>query len=290
MDAPVEVVVIGDALLDVSAHPEGSILPGADVPAEVRIGCGGQGANVAVRLARRGVRVELVCALGDDAGGSLVREVLRGEGVSLVAQPAGATGIVVILVDRLGERTMLSQRQPFAADAATALRRDVDWQVVSGYLLLEPGAERLVQALVASDARRVLVGCAVPDERVDAWRSAATALRPDLLVVSREEAGRLEIGSHLDAVAVTHAAGAVASMGGVSAQVDAPPGPPVIDTTGAGDAFTAALVGSLVRAGWPPSQDQLVSALRDGVELASAVARAPGAQARAGAESGGFER
>lgn len=288
MDAAVEVVVVGDALLDVSARPERAILPGADVPAEVRIGCGGQGANVAVRLARRGVRVELVCALGDDAGGAVVREVLHREGVSVVAQPAGATGIVVILVDRLGERTMLSQRQPFAAEAATALRREAAWQVVSGYLLLEPGAELLVRALVASDARRVLVGCAVPDERLDAWRSAATALRPDLLVVSREEAGRLETGSH--AVAVTDATGAEAWMGGVSAQVDAPPGPPVIDTTGAGDAFTAALVGSLIGAGWPPAPDQLESALREGVELASAVARAPGAQARAGAEVAGSRR
>ena len=142
--------MIGDALLDVSARPAAKLRPGADVPAEVRIGLGGQGANLAVRLARRGVGVELVCALGDDAGGTLLRRELEREGIGLAAVPADATGTVVILLDDRGERTMLSNRVPFAAGAVAAMTDAVAWTVVSGYLLLEAGGATSRQHWVRS--------------------------------------------------------------------------------------------------------------------------------------------
>ena len=63
------------------------------------------------------------------------------EGVELRAIDADATGAVVVLLDERGERTMLSQRAPFAAVAAAGLAAD-GWLVLSGYLLLEPDAER----------------------------------------------------------------------------------------------------------------------------------------------------
>jgi len=86
-------------------------------------------------------------------------------------------------------------------------------------------------------------------------------------------------------MAVTDAAGATATIGTATADVRVPPGSGAVDTTGAGDAFAAALVAGLLDAEWPPAQAVLEVALRDAVELAAAVARAPGAQARVGAES-----
>ena len=65
--------VVGDALLDVSVRHRAALELGGDVPAEVLIGPGGQGANVAVRLARLGVEVTLVAALGPDRAGEMLR-------------------------------------------------------------------------------------------------------------------------------------------------------------------------------------------------------------------------
>ncbi len=293
-----EVVVIGDALLDVTARPATKPRPGADVPAEVRIGPGGQGANLAVRLARRGVEVELVCAVGDDAGGMLLRRELEGEGVGLTAVPADATGTVVILLDERGERTMLSHRVPFAAGAAAAMPDAVAWMVLSGYLLLEPGGSDLAAALGAQPSHRVLVGCTVPDGMTDRWLRAAAMLHPDLLVLNRDEAFALVPGAgDLDEVAevlgerlgsgivVTDPSGATARLNGLGGSVRVKAGARAIDTTGAGDAFAAALVAFLLREQWPPSSEALGAALTAASDAASAVANAVGAQARVEGES-----
>jgi sugar/nucleoside kinase (ribokinase family) len=292
-----DVVVIGDALLDVTARPASPIRPGEDVPAAVRIGPGGQGANLAVRLARRGARVELLCALGDDPAGTLVREALGREGVGLSVVESDATGTVVILLDQRGERTMLSQRAPFAAEAASGLRADVAWLVVSGYLLLEAGADELARALARGPARRALVGCSVSDARSDDWARAAAAMRPDLVVLNRDEARTLirgtsdadELSSRLgerlqSGVVVTEPDGATARLNGLGAAVRAPTDASTVDSTGAGDAFAAALIDSLRRSPWPPAAGAVEAALAAASELATAVAQAPGAQGRVAGE------
>ena len=281
-----EVLVIGDALLDVSVSPIQSVRPGADVPAAIRVGPGGQGANLAVRLARRGVRVGLVGGLGAGTAATLVRDALRAEGVELIAVPVSETGTVVIMVDTRGERTMLSQRSPFAAGAARAMPPDPGWIIVSGYLLLEADAHELATAVAARSSRRVVLGCAMPDAAAATdWVSAAAAMRPDLLVLNQDEAEDIELGPVPTAgVVITSAHLASATIAGVSAEARAPAGEPAIDTSGAGDAFAAGLIASLSRVDWPPSKSALEAALADATRLASAVARTPGAQGRVAGE------
>ncbi len=271
------VTVIGDALLDVRVRPSGEVRFGANVPAAITTAPGGQGANIAVRLARRGVPVSLVCGLADDTAGAMARSELDDAGVRVLPIPVPTTGTVVILGDPGGERTMMSQRASFAGrlDRLEPAANPA-WLIVSGYLLLEPDAAGLGDVL-PDGARRVLAGCAVPADLLSAWRSTAAAIAPDLIVVNREEARDLELAES-DGVVLTDAGGATARIGGVSAEATVVPGDPVVDTTGAGDAFIAALVGSLVAAPWPPAAATLRGALEAGVELASAVTRVVGAQ------------
>ncbi|HEX7197685.1 MAG TPA: carbohydrate kinase family protein [Candidatus Limnocylindria bacterium] len=277
--------VIGDALLDVTVRPTAPIRPGADAPAEVHVGCGGQGANLAVRLARRGVRVELVCGLADDHPASLVTDALRAEGVEIRAVRVDATGTVVVLVDAAAERTMLSQRSPFTASLSEGSPAPAGWLVLSGYLFLEPEASALA-AVAASAVRRVLVGCAVPDASVDAWRASVRAANPDLVIVNADEAARLgPLEDVAGGVVVTAPDQVSASVGGVSARHRLPDGPPPVDTTGAGDAFAAALVARLRREAWPPRSDVLQASLAEASRLATQVAQVPGAQTRVDAES-----
>lgn len=281
------VTVVGDALLDVVARPTAAIRPGADVPAEIQVGTGGQGANLAVRLARQGMETELVCGLGDDPPAAIVRRALEAEDVRLRPVAVDATGIVVILLDDAGERTMLSDRPPFATPAATAQIADhADWVVVSGYLLCEEAGLDLARSLAARGGRRVLVGCAVPPNAAG-WRRAADALAPVLTVLNRDEATALGAspGFAGGGLVVTDASGAVGTIGDVSAESRTAPGEPAVDTTGAGDAFSAALLASLALAEWPPTADELERALAAANELASAVARTPGAQGRIGRET-----
>jgi len=282
VEARREVLVIGDALLDVTVQPAAPIQAGADVPAEIRIGCGGQGANLAVRLARQRVDVELVCGLGDDRAGALVTDALRGEGVQLSPVSVESTGAVVILLDEVGERTMLSRRAPFAAKAKIP---PADWTLVSGYLFLEADAASLARKVGAVTTRRVVVGCAVPEPSRSAWTAAVAAMHPDLLILNRDEARTLApIDGISTAIVITAPDVVVASIGEVRVTVHVPAGTGASDTTGAGDAFAARLLAELLRAAWPPPQAALEAAMTNAAALASQVVRAPGAQVRVAGE------
>ena len=275
---PPSVRVIGDALLDVHVTPSAPLEPGSDRAAEVRLEPGGQGANLAVRLARRGVPVRLICALADDTAGAMVRAALGSDGVEVDAREVPMTGVVVALIDADGDRTMLSQRVPLLDGDHQV--HEVTWTVISGYVLLEPGASRL-PALVAASQWRAVAGCAITPAQVEGWSSALRALAPDLLVLNRDEARMLAGAETVAAVVVvTDAEGASAAIDGRTIRVDAPPGEPATDTTGAGDAFFAAFLADLLDGPWPPSEEALETAMRVATRLASAVARSRGAQAR----------
>ncbi|MEO6578717.1 MAG: carbohydrate kinase family protein, partial [Candidatus Limnocylindria bacterium] len=186
------VLVIGDAMLDVSALPAGPVRDGQDVPAEIRVQPGGQGANVAVRLARRGVEVRLVCGIAEDAAGRILADALRDESVDVDPIRVPDTGIVVITLGPTGERTMLSQRQSLGAQLADRDIVEAAWAVLSGYVLLEAGSIRTAQRFAELRSIRVLAGCAVPEPARASWRAAAIQARPDLLIVNRDEAAWLD--------------------------------------------------------------------------------------------------
>jgi sugar/nucleoside kinase (ribokinase family) len=268
--------VVGDALVDVRVLPERPGRRGADVPAKIALGPGGQGANLAIRLARRSLSVSLACAIGTDDHGKLVRGWLMAEGIEVRAFDVPATGSVVVLVERDGERTMWSDRAPLGSSVRRVLS-PADWVVVSGYLLTEPDAAIAARSLAVGAARRALIGCAVEDDGLDAWREAAAALAPDVIVLNQDEAARLGMAD-ADGIVVTHREGAAGRVAGLDAEARVVPGAAAVDTTGAGDALAAVLIAGLA-ATWPPTKATFGAALGDAVEAASAVARLPGAQA-----------
>lgn len=287
------IVVLGDAVLDVAATPVRPAVRDGDTPALIRVGPGGQGANVAVRLARRGVPVRLVCGLADDAAGTLLRAALVAEGIELDAVPVDATGSVVVLAEG-GARTMLSARSAFTPLAVPAVGAVMaDWLVVSGYLLLEPGADALAEALAASHGRRALLGCALRPDEAAAWTRGAARARPDVVILNADEAATVagdagDVAERLACLAVvTRPGGAAAhATAGWSASVQAERGRAVVDTTGAGDAFAAALIERLAGGPWPPDADRLADALAEAARLATAVTGVPGAQGRVAGERG----
>ena len=140
------------------------------------------------------------------------------------------------------------------------------------------------------------------DRRSSGWLDAAADLRPHLAIVNADEAGAISgfdaepstlarrVAERLEAIAVvTHPGGAAASLDGVSVEIAATSAEPAVDTTGAGDAFSAGLIAELAYAPWPPDAGQLEHAMPSGAELASAVAtRAAGAQGRVAARAAGM--
>src|SRR5215211_4052324 len=129
--------VIGDASLDIAVAAAAPQREGSDARARISIGPGGQGANVAVRLARQGRDTCLVTPLADDAAGRLLREALQADHVRLARLPAMRSTVVVVLLDSSGERTMLSDRQALDAAAIPAALAGAGWVHCSCYPLLD---------------------------------------------------------------------------------------------------------------------------------------------------------
>jgi ribokinase len=106
------VVIVGDLLYDLLAKVDGELRLGIDTFTPIRATGGGSGANAAAWLATSGVETHLVGRVGDDAFGRFLEEELLGAGVRthLARDPSTATGKVFVLVDGLGERTMITDR------------------------------------------------------------------------------------------------------------------------------------------------------------------------------------
>lgn len=303
------VAVIGDCALDVVVRPERPVLPAGDVPAQIRIGIGGQGANVAVRLHRRGIAVRLVAPVGEDAAGRLLHEALAAEGLEIHPAAAARSTVVVALIDASGERSMLSDRLPLDLSALSEALVGVEWVHVSAYALRDDGAgDGLAELLgeLTGSVRVSVAGGSLPSDREVGARFVARLRRSraDLLVASADEAANL-VGRPLgpgiaglrDAAralgelvgpALPIVTGGALGSAAPSVSVSAEDGAgPVVDATGAGDGYVAALIGELLVAAWPPADAPLRGAMQAASRLGSAVARVHGAQGLVAGERGG---
>jgi len=114
------ITVIGDSTLDVTVRPAEAPRAGGDVPASISLAPGGQGANVAVRLARAGIDVRLATAIG---GNLLGHAGVAGNVVSL-ALPAGS-----YLTDELLRMLDCKEQQQAAKATDDAIRGGVGTEV-----------------------------------------------------------------------------------------------------------------------------------------------------------------
>ncbi len=234
---------------------------------EFSSGPGGKGSNQAIAAARLGAEVTLLTAVGDDSLAADAHALWRAEGVdaeAVVTVPGTATMVGMILVEPSGENRIVIA--PGALDHLTpehvaAFRPQLaaaDLAVVS----LEIPLATAVTALRAAHeaGTRTLLNPApaqpIPD---DVWScvDVATPNRTEAAILlghdpdSAEPAETLAAELHakgVRSVVVTLGAdGALLLDDTGSRRIQAVPPRAVVDTTGAGDAFTAALAVELAR-------------------------------------------
>ncbi|HEU0205519.1 MAG TPA: PfkB family carbohydrate kinase [Pseudolysinimonas sp.] len=265
----VPVVVVGSVNIDLVAA--GGRMPrrGETVSmqrfAEVQ---GGKGGNQAAAAAALGAQVHFIGAVGSDHWGDAARADLAGRGIDVsgLATVDGPTGVAIILVDDSGENSIAivpganAAVSPAMVDAAVAAVAAADAVLV---VCLEIPLESVVAAARAAAARgwRIVLNPAPARELPAELVAAATVITPN--------ATEVEALGGVDALLDTGAGAVVVTRGGDGAElhtagraashVAATPAR-VVDTTGAGDAFTAALA-----VAWANGRD-----LEDAVAWASA--------------------
>lgn len=296
--AEVDVLSFGEVIVDF--FPERRGIPLREADRFVRH-LGGAPANVAVGLARLGVRAGLMTLVGADEFGAFLIAGLEAEGVDVAGigvHRTARTGITFVAVGSRGERSFLFYRHP-SADQLIA-EHDVDPGVIAAARVFHYGSSTLAHEPARAATRKALAaarqaGCLIscdPNLRQHLWTDpgeAGSLLRElladtDVVKISDDEIAAIAGTTDVEAgarvlrdlgvgfVVVTlgergcYFDGAAAGTGWVRGQrVE------VVDTTGAGDGFVAGLWTALLAAGARPAELD-GEAAREACELANRVA------------------
>lgn len=276
-------IIVGDVMMDVTAVIDSDIAYASDTPARVSLQPGGVAANTAAWMATSGAPVTIVGCVGDDPFGRSIRRQLSELGVDVHLQESPLpTGTCVVIVDRRRERTMFPDSGANADLVAEALDALVDRDAhvhLSGYTLINPATRAVGLAVLEraerAGATRSLDPASAAPIRANLELFRSLLPRFDLLLANEAEADALT-GMQDPDLALAELADvvpcAVVKVGsrGVMARdrgtmVSAPALPrDVVDTTGAGDAFTGGFLPAW-RAGRP-----LAEAIDAGQRLAGA--------------------
>jgi len=259
------IVVVGGANVDIIGRPEVTLLSRDSNPSTITTSPGGVGRNIAENLVRLGVQVSLVTAFGSDCMGEMLAHECSDMGIdlgpSLFAEELPGSRYVAIL-DREGDMTVavndmrvlelltpaeLEQRQVFFESAdlvvvdANLAPDSLAWLAahVSVPLLFDP-----VSAAKISRAMPILQSLAVFKCNL---LEAATALECDPADVADAAwaARRLHKSGARCAIVTAGVAGAF--WADETGEGHTPSfGAPVVNATGAGDAFTAGIAYALL--------------------------------------------
>lgn len=252
-----DLLVVGSANADLVIGVERRPAAGETVlGSDLVVHPGGKGANQAVAAGRLGARTALLARVGDDAHGRLLLDSQRAAGVATAGVLVGGapTGVALITVDPSGDNSIVvspgangrltpedvrSAGNLLAASRVVSAQLEIPLETVvevvrnlapGSRFVLNPSPPRALPAevlaacdplIVNEHEARVIVGTDLGDSPED-WASALLDLGPRSVVIT--------LGSRGALVASAEGAARVPSV-----KVE------TVDTTGAGDAFTAAL-------------------------------------------------
>lgn len=260
------ILIIGASLMDTKGKPTTGLEPGTSNPASIRSTSGGTARNVAENLARLGAEVHLVSAVGDDVTGRLLLEGTAAAGVNVneVQTVSGArSGSYMAVIDDRGYLSvalddtsvmryvtadLITELEPLFADAhtvvfdgslsAAAMKKTVELALKHKKpLVADPSSTRLAPNLVPYVPNLHLV---VPNELEAAVMCACEfdGFDPQQSVMM----ARTMVSQGVEIAVVT-----LSDFGLVYATSEESGHIParyrqIVDTTGTGDAITAAII------------------------------------------------
>ncbi|AJE47265.1 PfkB family carbohydrate kinase [Celeribacter indicus] len=278
MDDRHDILCIGSVLWDVIGRTDRAMRVGSDVPGRIARVPGGVAMNIAMALARLGLRPELLTALGRDPAGEELLEAARRRGIGTehvylsddlptdaYMAVEGANGLIAAIADAhsleaAGDKILRPLADGRLGNAAAPYRGTV---ALDGNLTFELLGEIAASPLFAGADLRVAPASPGKAERLLPLLDHPRAT----LYVNLEEAGLLahrSFDSSADAaralvaqgahrVLVTHGGRGCSLACGDLLLTETPPEVLVARVTGAGDTFMAAHIAAEIRGAEPPA-------------------------------------
>ncbi|MHC4715478.1 MAG: ribokinase [Planctomycetota bacterium] len=230
---------------------------------------GGKGANQAVAIARQGARCLFLGMVGEDGFGEALIEGMKSDGVdceNIIVSPEAATGVAMIIVDAKGENSIVVasganyQVTPDDVYHAESLFETAD--VVVLQLELPLPTVRAARALAAKNNCRIVLDPAPAPRALPAELCKVDVITPNVSeaeIITGQKVEKLD--ERVDKLVASDliergAKAAVLKLGARGSLVLTADGEiarirpykvDIVDTTAAGDAFTAALAVGLAR-------------------------------------------
>jgi pseudouridine kinase len=289
-------VVVGGANIDIKVAISGKTVPATSNPGTATVSLGGVGRNIAHNLARLGVAVKLISAVGNDPEGERLLSETAAAGVDIraVKRGGGRTGVYSAVLDRSGELVIgvsameiidgITQRflgrNRVEIESAAFIVADCNLPLGSLHWLqqcakrrgipfvVEPVSAVKVRKLQALLRRGAAIHTVTPNvlqletlagrtlKSMDAVRRAARALH-------ERGAANVLIGLGPDGALLSCAQGGTVKQHRIPAAQAKPR-----DVTGGGDAHVAGYVAGLA-AGMPPLQAALLGQAAAGLAVSS---------------------
>ena len=279
-----KVLCIGDVMLDVVVALQAPINYGEDTPSKITTHGGGAAGNVASWIAHAGTSASIVARIGNDSAGAAITSEFDDLGVdySSLRKTSDATGVVVVVVDKKGERTMFPETGANSGLVVTDMPdlAGFDAAYVSGYALLNSRSRAGVLDMIAvikSAGLPIFYDTVTVGAMKEVDRALIQSWLPlmDYVLPNEEEALYVADAADIDsaltkllelcpAVIIKRGpSGAIAqNRGGTRIDIDAIT-TVVADTTGAGDSFAAGFIATKISGG------DLSASLKAGVTLAA---------------------
>jgi ribokinase len=261
-----QIVVVGSYNRDISLSVARLPAPGETCISLGRLESpGGKGSNQAIQAARAGAPTAMIAAIGADGAGDEAMALWAADGIAtrgVVRLADHGTGMAMIVVDAAAENVIVvdSGANAYLAPAHVDAAADLIGHARLVLAQLETPVAATVQAFQIARAAGVatLLNAAPAPEAIDAGLLTLT----DILIVNEGEGRSLSGQEHASAIGESLiekvAKAVVVTLGAKGAMLFEPHRPPheaappkveVVDTTGAGDAFTGAFAARWVATG-----------------------------------------
>ena len=254
---------IGDAALDVIVKMQTEIHVGSDTTSQISMHGGGAAANTATWLADLGHDVYFSCRLGDDAAGRAIASEFDQWDIEYRKEflAKEKTGVVVVLVNNAGERTMFPDSGANSGIDEKNLPPLVgfDAAFLSGYSLFNPlstsGVLRMISMIKTANIPLIFDPASV-GTMTAFGRQRVLEILPlmDIALMNEDEARFITATNDLKsalafltsmipmAVIKTGSSGAIGQLRDGAPIETRTEAITAIDTTGAGDAFAAGFI------------------------------------------------